>query len=299
MERLTALALAGALGTLGLLSLEGQRRVGRWLGRVVWLLRTEAARTTMINIATCFPEWDDARRRRLARESLEHTGMLAAELGGIYRWSERRWRALAVSVDGDERLETAVAEQRGVLVLVPHFGNWEYLALVLGSYGLTALYDPPRIRALEPVMRAARSRSGASLVPIDAAGLRAFYRAFDAGEVTALLPDQVPDRRAGVYADFFGRPALTMTFVHRLLQRSDAAVLLGSARRCRGGFSVRFQPLGDALRDPDPEVSAAAMNQAVEALVREEPAQYQWEYKRFKRPPPGDTDPYRNARAGT
>jgi KDO2-lipid IV(A) lauroyltransferase len=38
--------------------------------------------------------------------------------------------------------------------------------------------------------------------------------------------------------------------------------------------------------------SAVAMNQAIERLVRTAPARYQWEYKRFKRPPPGEPDPY-------
>lgn len=292
MERLTALAFSASLTALSLLSLKAQRRIGRWLGRLAWRLRVDSARTTYRNLAICFPGDDEDRRCRLARASLEHTGMLAAELGALYRWPEPRWRGLVVSVEGSERIDAALAERRGVLILVPHFGNWEMLALVLGRYRVTALYDPPRLRALEPLIRRARSRAGATLLPIDAGGLRSFYRALAAGQVAALLPDQVPERQAGVYADFFGHPALTMTFAHRVLQRSDARVLLGAAVRCGGGFHVRFvEPAGN-LRDPDPVCSAAAMNRAIEQLVRSDPAQYQWEYKRFKRQPRGRQDPY-------
>jgi Kdo2-lipid IVA lauroyltransferase/acyltransferase len=34
------------------------------------------------------------------------------------------------------------------------------------------------------------------------------------------------------------------------------------------------------------------MNRAIEQLVLADPAQYQWDYKRFKRPPPGQPYPY-------
>ena len=292
MERLSAHIFSTAVGALSLLSLNGQRRLGRWLGRLTCWLRLDAARNTRINLDLCFPELDERSRRRLARESLEHTGMLAAELGAVYRWPEQRWAELTVAMEGAEIIEAAQAAGRGVLVLVPHFGNWEHLALVLGGYRVTALYDPPRIAALEALIRGARNRAGATMLPIDAGGLRGFYRALAAGGVAALLPDQVPDRQAGVYADFFGNPALTMTFAHRVLQRTEAKAVLGTAIRCPGGFRVRFSELGPDLRAPDPGASAEVMNRAIEELVRTDPAQYQWEYKRFKRRAPGDPDPY-------
>jgi KDO2-lipid IV(A) lauroyltransferase len=292
VERLSVLVFFWTLRALGCLSLDGQRRLGRWLGRLAWYLRLDGARTTLVNLAVCFPELDQRSRNRLARDSLEHTGMLFAEAGAIYHWPEHRWPGLTVEVEGSEIIDAGRREGRGVLILVPHFGNWEHLALVLGRYDVTALYDPPRQRALDPLIRQARNRAGANMLPIDAGGLRGFYRALAAGGVVALLPDQVPQRHAGVYADFFGRPALTMTFAHRLLQRTDAQVVLGAAIRSAGGFQVRFLEIDGPLRDPDPVVSASAMNRAIEALVRTDPAQYQWAYKRFKRQPRGDGDPY-------
>jgi KDO2-lipid IV(A) lauroyltransferase len=86
-----------------------------------------------------------------------------------------------------------------------------------------------------------------------------------------------------------------MTFAHRLLQRTDARAVLGAAVRCPGGFRVRFLEIDQQLHDPDPGASAAAMNRAIEELVRTDPAQYQWEYKRFKRQPPGSPDLYARA----
>lgn len=290
MERLTGPAFVLLNKALGWLSLSGQRRLGRLLGSLAWLVRSEPARITEMNLRRCFPQLDRRALKDLARSSLQHSAMLLTEMGTVFTWPVEEWRRLARSVEGEQLL--AGRDGRGVLILVPHYGNWEFLALVLGQYSVTALYDPPRQPALEPLIREARSRAGATLLPIDAGGLRGFYHALRSGGVTALLPDQVPERRAGVYAPFFGVPALTMTFAHRLLRRTDARAVLGAAVRCDGGFDIRFSELDAAIRDPDPAVSAAAMNASIEALVRTDPAQYQWEYKRFKRQPRGAANPY-------
>lgn len=291
MDRLTGLGFAALARALSFLSLAWQRRLGRWLGRLAWHLRTREARATLTNLELCFPHLDAGERVRLARASLEQTGQLLAEVGVVAHWSEPRWQALIRHVEGEELLG-ATGTPTPLLVLVPHFGNWEFLALYLGKRGITALYDPPRLRSLEPLIVTARSRSGATLLPIDARGLRRFFRAFQDRRPVALLPDQVPTRRAGVYVPFFGVPALTMTLAHRLIDRSHARVLLGAAVRCHDGFRIRFSTLPAELADPDPAVSAATMNRAIEALVMTDPVQYQWEYKRFKRPPPGRPNPY-------
>lgn len=292
MGNLTGAAFAALNKALGLLSLDWQRRLGRLLGALVWFARSDAARITQINLQHCFPEMSPAQRKKLARSSLEHSAMLLTEMGTLHRWPTDQWRRLARRVEGEHLLERGEGDSRGLLILVPHFGNWEFLALVLGEHAVTALYDPPRLPALEPLIRRVRSRAGATLLPIDAGGLRGFYHALRSGGVTALLPDQVPEREAGVYAPFFGVAALTMTFAHRVLQRTRARVVLGAAIRCDRGFEVRFLEPDAAIKDPDPVVSATAMNAAIESLVRSDPAQYQWEYKRFKRQPPGTANLY-------
>ena len=292
METLIVWGFRTLARALSLLSLSGQRRIGRWLGWLVWQLRAAGARHTLINLSMCFPDMPPAARDRLARESLAHTGQLLAETGTTFYWGEEHWRQLILSVEGEGLLTGGGAVSGPLMILVPHFGNWEFLALYLGKLGVTALYDPPRVAALEPVIVAARSRSGANLLPIGPRGMRGFVQALQHDRLVALLPDQSPERDGGVYVPFFGTTALTMTFAHRLIRRSGARVLMGTALRCEGGFRLRFMGLPEQIADPDPVVSATVMNQAIEALVMTDPAQYQWEYKRFKRPPPGVPYPY-------
>lgn len=292
MERLAVVALLGLVRILAILPLRTQRFLGRSVGRLVLTLRPEALRIAKINLARCFPETSPRARERIARSSIQETAQLFAEAGILIHWPPARWMRLAVDVVGESLIQDALNRCQSVLVLVPHLGNWEYLSLYLGKYRITALYDPPRVRALDQPIRQARSRTGARLEPISRSGLRAVYKTLTGGGVAVVLPDQVPERSAGVYVDFFGTRALTMTLASRLIARTQPRVIVGAALRAPGGFVLRFVEADQSVRAEDPSVSAAAINRSIERLILDAPAQYQWGYKRFKRPPPGEADCY-------
>ncbi len=287
---------AGLLRVFAILPLRLGWFLADGLGAAAWALKTDAARVTAINLAKCFPELSSRERNALARRSLGHTWRLLIEAGPLTHWSAARLGKLLVE-ESDRSLVTEPLEQgRGLLMLVPHYGNWEYLCYVLGGLGFVALYDPPRVAGLEALLLRSRQRFGATLVPGTPQGLRTAYRTLKAGGFAAVLPDQVP-AQGGVHAPFFGHPALTMTLAQRLAEKSGAPVLIGTARRVRNGFAAEYTPFPTDFDLSDPVAFATALNRAIEALVADDPAQYQWEYKRFKKPPPGSPDPYPKHRA--
>ncbi|MDA1073636.1 MAG: lysophospholipid acyltransferase family protein [Proteobacteria bacterium] len=257
-----------------------------WFNADIW-------KVTLTNLTLCFPDLNHAQRKELALSSLQHTAALFFETGLITHWSIARLERLVVETQGQELLEEALAGGTGVLLLVPHYGNWEFECVILGPSGLLSLYEPPKIASVEPLLKASRERSGARLERIGKSGIRALYRHLNEKKLAALLPDQTPDANAGSFAPFFGQPALTMTLAHRLLIKTGATPLLASARRVKGGFSIHYERLPEVLCSEDSVVSVTAMNQAIEKMIMRDPAQYQWEYKRFKRQPPGYPDHYR------
>ena len=293
-DRLVAFALETLLRGLRYLSYGAIERLGGIVGDLAYLRNGTLRRVTRANLSVCFPDLAGEDAEALARESLRHTGRYAAEFGIVWGRSDQRWKSLIKDVAGAHSIEEAQKAGRGVLILVPHFGNWEILNLFLGErYGLTALYEPMRIASLDPIVRSGRTRTGSTLVPTNAGGIRALYGALREGRVVGLLPDQVPTA-AGAYAPLFGRQALTMVLVHRLIARAAPTVVMGHARRLpdAGGFCIGFERLARLEKLADQHAALTEMNAAIERLVRTDPAQYQWEYKRFKRPRPGDRKIY-------
>ena len=267
---------------LSWLPLRWARALGGMAGRLGWWLRVPAASVTDANLALCYPELDERARRDLGRRSLIETCRLACESGFVWHASREAFADALEVVAGDDLLEAARSHPGGTLILVPHWGNWEVLAFALGTrMPITFLYDPPKVPALEASIVRARTRWGLSLARLDVGGLRQVRRALAAGEAVGVLPDQTPRPDAAVRAPFFGVDVLTMTLARRLIG-PETQVLIVTVGRSQRGFDLACDRVDEAIREEDPVASATAMNLAVEQAVRRDPAQYQWEYKRFR-----------------
>lgn len=246
-----------------------------------------------------------------ARDAMQSVGQMLTETAVCWRGAPDAWRELINEVHGEEAITALriahcrqsgtlldgaeVGPGPGVLLLSPHLGNWELLNMYLGAeFGLTVLYDPPKIAALDPLIRAARERTASTVLPIGPQGLRGMLQRLQRGGVVGLLPDQVPAVDAGVYVDFFGKQALTINLVHRLASKHAPRVFLVCAlRNAAGTFDINFQELTQGIVGQTRSDAATCMNAAIEMQVAKAPEQYQWTYKRFKRPAGGGASIYK------
>ncbi|MEX2367714.1 MAG: lysophospholipid acyltransferase family protein [Pseudohongiellaceae bacterium] len=288
------------LRLLALLPLGLARQFGRLLGRLSWALSTRMSRVSITNIRLCLPELTPARQRALAKKSVQETFATMAEGGAVWLWPAQKILAKIHRLEGFDLLKAAYGQNRGVIVIGPHLGNWELVGLYLNTCGLgqtLQLFQAPRDPVLARLLSDARSRSGAQMVPTDNRGVGSLLTALRAGQVVGILPDQVPPESGGEYAPFFSVPALTMTLLPRLLRKTGARAIMVYAKRVRSkqghGFEIIFREPDPRIYEPDLATSLAGLNSSVEVLAREAPEQYQWEYKRFKRQPAGRPNPYR------
>lgn len=276
------------LRTLTALPFRAAQAVGGAIGWLHWILPNRLQRTSRNNIDRCYPDRHPAWRRRLLRQSLVETGRTLADSVWILGRPPQHSLPLVRETHGFEHLEQALRAGRGVLFATPHLGAWEVSAVIAAErIPMTVLYRPARIAAFDELVSAARTRLGLHPVPTSAGGVRALHRALQRGEAVGILPDQEPRAGQGVFAPFFGQPALTMTLVSRLAQRSGATVIIATTRRLpRGrGFSMRIWRADERVTDPDPTVAATAINREVERAIALAPAQYMWNYKRFRTTP--------------
>lgn len=273
---------------LGRLPLGVGRALGAFAGRLLWYSNSRPAKITRENLHLCWPELSDPQLERLGRLSLIETGKTAPEAAAVWTrprpWLQRR----ILAVEGQELMHHHVTEGQGLLVLAPHLGNWEVVAPFLAGFApLTALYQPPKLEALDALVLKGRSSDNIDMAPTNRRGVAQLLKALKRGEIVGILPDQVPEPGSGAeVAPFFGQPALTMTLVHNLIQRTGCAVLSVYAERVPGGFKMVVLPADSDIFNEQAALSVAALNRSVEACVRRVPEQYQWEYKRLRRLPP-------------
>lgn len=280
---------------LGLALVRGAARLPpRWLGRLAvvlgWLARVLLVgrkRVAARNLAICFPELDDRARARLLDENLRDSGRMLVEFALAWFGSDEKIAAIPCHVDGLEHLAAARAQGRGVLLVGGHFSHLELCArLVSRRIRISGMYRVMDDPVFEQAVLAARLRYADAMFTKDE--LRATVKYLKRGGTVWYAPDQDMRGKDAVFAPFFGVPAATITATHHLARLSGALVLPFFHRReSDGSYRLRIEAPLEAFPSDDATADTERVNAAIEAMVREAPAQYLWLHKRFKTRPPG------------
>ena len=253
--------------------------LGRLLGWAVYGISPTYRRHVRENLAAA--GYHEARLRRAA---IAEAGKMFLEAPRVWLRPRADTLALLRGTDGLEHYDAARAAGKAIVLLTPHLGCFEICAQAFAErHPITVLYRPSKHEWLQPMIDRGRAQPGVSLASADLAGVRLLLAALKRRETVGILPDQVPGVGEGEWAEFFGRPAYTMTLAAKLADRADVVCLLVAGERlARGaGYVLRIRPLPPALPG---ESGPRHVNRAIETMVRLLPAQYLWGYNRYKTP---------------
>lgn len=296
MKALIGYLVIGLLRLIGRIPFAVAQRIGVTLGRLLLRTGSRASKIAQVNLQLAYPQLSDSERQTLLREALEETGKSGAEMGAMWGAAPEKGLLLVRRIHQLNLLTDALQSGRGVLLCVPHHGNWEVLNHMLTQHTpLTAMYRPAKNAVLDRWMLSSREQTGITLVPTTRDGVMALFSALEAGGAVAILPDQEPRLQSGVFAPFMGVETLTPKLPHELLQKTGAVAIFAFTERLpdAGGFDIHFLQASDDIYSSDARTSATAMNEAIERCVAQCPAQYQWTYKRFKTRPEDGANPYK------
>ena len=271
----------------------------KWLLRLAnlaclacWPFLYRRRRVASINIELCFKNFSLVERQALFNSNL------LATVTGIFELF-RAWYAPSstlsgmADIHGIERLQAAIAEGNGVLLLTGHFTSTELAVRLLSEAlqkkirGVVRQHNNACIAQL-----VTQARSRVFGVDIEKKDLRGLLKALRAGEVVAYSSDQNFNYQHA-FVPFFGVPAATLTATPSIIERSGAAVLpFWFYRDATGRYQITIAepwdnwPSGDAIADTH------VYMQKLEVAVREHPEQYLWVHKRFKTRPQGSPNIY-------
>lgn len=267
--------------------------LGGFLGRLAYLASPTYRHNLRANLAQA--GFADG----LCGPAAAEAGKQALELSHIWLRSLEEANALVVEVAGRELVEEAQRAGKGILYLTPHLGCFEITAQYLSTFGdITVLYRPPRQASLQWLIETGRRREKLHIAAADLSGVRSLIKALKKGQAVGMLPDQAPKTGEGVWLDFFGRSAYTMTLAARLTETGATSLMTWGERLPGGrGFRIHFsRPTREFAGDT--VTRAQQINREIETLIRQCPAQYLWGYNRYKRPAGAEPPPEKGEAAG-
>lgn len=167
------------------------------------------------------------------------------------------------AVEGVEHLNDALAKGRGVVVALPHSGNWDMAGLwFVGRHGaFSTVVERLAPEALYQRFVDYRASLGFDIVPLTGAGSPTprLLRRLRAGGVVCLLADR-DLTGAGLAVDFFGGAARMPVGPARLAAATGATLLVIGCWFTQDGWGIRFHP-------PVPVPDRSAVQQATQTVA--------------------------------
>lgn len=183
----------------------------------------------------------------------------------------------------DERyLSDLIAKNdRPVIALTSHSGNWELLAAYTRQRGapLIAVGRPARNALANILLEDIRNRHGIPvMLRADRSGTRELIEALKSNHWIGALIDQ-DTQVASIPVNFFERPAQTPVSIVTLGKRYNARFMYAFAVREASGYTVYSEELSS---DKEPAEILEEYNRKLEGVIRLYPDQWVWFHKRWR-----------------
>lgn len=279
-KRLKTQLILGLLKTLGHLPYATLPFFGWCLGWASYIFSPKTARLMREQLRASKLYTSETEFQTILHDNIQSTGMGLLETLHLWFKPYQASLNLVQKCSGWDAVETAIANNKGLIFLTPHLGCFEITSLYFGQfYPMTVMFRPPRQPWLMPLILAGRQRGKVTLAPANSHGIKQLLQALKRGEAIGILPDQAPLAGEGEWAPFFGRPADTMTLASKLANKSGAAVFMAFGERLKNasGYHIHIKQLEhNAIATP------ALLNHEIERQIAQCPAQYLWSYTRYK-----------------
>ena len=262
--------------------------VSRWIARILALIVnifkvSKTSDVIRLNLEISLSELSNQERERITRAAIRNELMSYFEFFSIWGSSNQKNIERVHKVIGEDLLHEALAQNKGLVLIVPHFGTWEIMNAYIAQFtSMTIMYKPVKNQAADQFVRAARSREQANLVPTDESGVRQIFRALKQGGTTVILPDHTPNV-GGEYIPYFGVPLATSNLSAKLIQKTKArALFLYALRNEDAGFDIHIEAIDEEIYQGDANQGTGIIINTIENLIQRHPEHYHWSYKRFR-----------------
>ena len=139
------------------------RFYARILAGIVNILHvSKTSRTIRLNIEICLPTLSKQERERITRATIRNELQSYMEFFTIWGSSTQKNLSRIRKVHGEHQFHDALAQGKGLVLIVPHFGTWEIMNAWFTQFTqMTIMYKPIKNPDADDFVRQARSREQA------------------------------------------------------------------------------------------------------------------------------------------
>ena len=156
-------------------------------------------------------------------------------------WSKKRILE-TVTVTNEHLLIDAIAAKTGVIVAVPHAGNWDHAGAYFCAKGIRLVTVAERLKPEKLFLKflAYRQAMGMEVLPLDGRVLTTLEERLNEGALVALVSDRDLSR-SGIEVEFFGGKARMPAGPALLALRTKAPLITAFVSYTESGIHIEFR----------------------------------------------------------
>jgi len=277
-----------------MLSLNGIRNLGRWLGNALYHVSPKRRKIARTNLDIAFGDTKTTEEKnRITKQSMIYMVMIALQCLWVTRNTEQRIYQLFPShPEGIAHLDQALKRGKGAFYLMAHYGNWEALGIYWGHENFSQVYSIARKLDnpyLENSINQVRTSSGGGIFHKEGSPLKV-VRALKKNSCVGVMMDQ-NGGIGGLFVNFFGKKAATSRSLALLSYSTGAPVLpLIPYPTNKGTYQAVLFPEIKLGKTDDKNADifrwTEEYQKVLEKIIRERPEPWMWFHRRWKTRPP-------------
>ena len=170
------------------------------------------------NLKIAFPHYTAGEISALTRGISHHFSSVFIEIITIFVKKQPEKILKRVEILHPEVLEQALDKKKGVILFSAHFGNWELIPMIMSkqfNQKVNSVAREMNNPLVEKKVKQFRKYMGSELIDKRNA-IRTILKRLEKNGIVYLLIDHNTIAREGVFVDFFGKSACTVTSVSQL-----------------------------------------------------------------------------------
>ena len=243
--------------------------------------------TVLENLRNAFPDYNENKIRQIAFGNYKSFAITLVEISCLPGTSKNDIEK-KVNCKNLDLIIDRYNENKGVILLGAHFGNWEYMATSVGvqlNIPLAVVVKNQRNPYVTEWMNRQRTKWNNTVVPLGIS-IREVYQTLKMKQIVAMVADQRGSEE-GKKVNFFGRNISVHNGPAALALKSGAPILYGIGVRQKDyTYETTFTEiskdnLSGSNEDKIEQLSQRHMSY-LEDFVRRYPEQWLWMHKRWK-----------------
>ncbi len=244
-------------------------------------------KTVIENLSFSFPEYSKKKIKDTAFRCYKSFSITLIELLAI-PWINREQMTHMIECKNSDLITRRYNENKGVILLSAHFGNWEYIALSVSlqiGIPFSVVVKSQRNPYVTKWLENARTKWINKIIP-SGISIRQVYKELINKNIVAMVADQRGPRE-GIKLDFMGRPAYFFSGPAMLSVKTEAPLLYGIAVRQEDyAYKAEMYEISKNNLPENEEEKIIELTRRhkeyLEKFIREYPEQWFWMHKRWK-----------------